>query len=99
MNLAGGTETPWSETVMAIVFGFGFLIIVTVLMVAGLRAFVEFRKAKLASGREDQLRDLASRFEQLAASAVSSQDRTTAELAELRARVASIEELLRSVDD
>lgn len=58
----------------------------------------KLRKAKLTAGQEDELRQLVSRFEQLAESTLDAQQRVAADVSELRSRTASIEQILRTVE-
>lgn len=98
MYLAESTSAEWPETVMAVVFGFGFLVLLTVVAVVLTRAFVDYRKAKMTTDRERNLADLVTRFEGLAETTLDAQRRTATELAELRERITSVERILRSVD-
>ena len=70
-----------------------------VILIGGaMAAFVEMRKTKLQSGQEEALRQLVGRYEQLAANTLDAQQRAAADVAELRARTASIEQILRTVE-
>jgi flagellar basal body-associated protein FliL len=70
-----------------------------VILIGGaLAAFVEMRKTKLQTGQEEAMRQLVGRYEQLAANTLDAQQRTAADVAELRARTASIEQILRTVE-
>ncbi|GIM87522.1 hypothetical protein Sar04_42580 [Salinispora arenicola] len=78
-------------------------LLVVVIVAAFLVAMVivglfESRKEKQATIRADDLRQLVHRFEQLTENTLDAQQRTAGDLAELRARTASIEQLLRSVE-
>ncbi|WP_220448532.1 hypothetical protein [Nonomuraea mesophila] len=70
----------------------GFLIAVVVV------GLFDSRKAQAAADQADDLRRLVRRFEQLAETTLDAQQRTAADLAELRARTASIEQILRTVE-
>ena len=61
-------------------------------------AFVELRKAKIKAGHQDDLRQLVRRYEHLAENALDTQQRVAADVAELRSRTASIEQILRTVE-
>ena len=64
----------------------------------GTATWLEFRKTKIAAAQDDALRQLVSRYEQLATSNFDTQQRVAADVSELRTRTASIEQLLRTVD-
>ena len=64
-------------------------------MIIGL---VELRKANLEAGQEDALRQLVGRYEQLAENTLDAQQRAAADVSELRSRVSSIEQVLRTVE-
>jgi hypothetical protein len=76
----------------------GLLLTVTVLIGGAMAAFVELRKTKIVAGHEDELRQLVRRYEHLAENALDAQQRVAADVAELRARTASIEQILRTVE-
>ena len=76
----------------------GLLLTVTILVGGAMAAFVELRKAKIAAGQQDDLRQLVRRYEHLAEGALDAQQRVAADVSELRARTASIEQLLRTVE-
>ena len=61
-------------------------------------AFVELRKAKIVAGHEEDLRQLVRRYEQFAENTLDTQQRVAADVAELRSRTASIEQILRTVE-
>ncbi|MDT0328740.1 hypothetical protein [Nocardiopsis lambiniae] len=58
----------------------------------------EFRKTAVDAARNDELRRLVTRYEELASTTLDAQQRTAADVAELRARTTSIEKLLRTVE-
>jgi|GEM_PF-789888 len=58
----------------------------------------ENRKLRIDAGQEEALRALVDRYEQLAAATLDAQQRTAADVAEMRVRAASIEQILRSVE-
>jgi hypothetical protein len=84
----------WPE---AILFLGGLLTLVFVIGIA-VSALIEVRKTKLLAQKEDDLRQLVHRYEQLAASTLDAQQRTAADVAELRARTAAVEQILRTVE-
>lgn len=76
----------------------GGMVVVIILIVSAASTYLDLRKAKLGAEQADSLRQLVRRFEQLAESTLDAQQRAAAELAELRARTASMEQLLRTVE-
>ena len=76
----------------------GLLVAVVALIGAAMYVFLETRKAKLAAGQEDALRQLVGRYEQLAENTLDAQQRVAADVSELRSRAASIEQILRTVE-
>jgi hypothetical protein len=68
------------------------------LTLVGLGSLGRFRNRKLVAGQEDALRQLVSRYEQLAESTLDAQQRVAADVSELRSRTASIEQILRTVE-
>ncbi|MBE1589070.1 hypothetical protein ACFPOI_34730 [Nonomuraea angiospora] len=82
----------------AAIFSLGVLLVVGFLIALFAVGMFEMRKAKLDALRADDLRQLVRRFEQLAENTMDAQQRTAADLAELRARTTSIEQILRTVE-
>ena len=77
----------------------GFLVMVAAIMlVAGMYFAYGLRKAQIKAGQEDGLRQLVTRYEQLAENTLDAQQRTAADVSELRTRTAAIEQLLRTVE-
>jgi hypothetical protein len=76
----------------------GILIVALSLITAGLASLTAHRRDRLALGQEDALRQLVSRYEQLAEKTMDAQQRVAADVSELRARTASIEQILRTVE-
>lgn len=62
---------------------------------SGLR---ENRKLRIVAGQEEALRQLVDRYEQLAEKTMDAQQRIATDLAELRSRTASVEQILQSVE-
>ncbi len=58
----------------------------------------KMRKAQITAEREEELRQLVARYEQLAATTLDAQQRVAAGVAELGSRTASIEQILRTVE-
>jgi hypothetical protein len=59
---------------------------------------LQLRKAEITAGREDELRQLVARYEQLAETTLDAQQRVAADVSELRSRTSSIEQILRTVE-
>ena len=86
--------TNWSETV----FLLGTMLLGTVILIIALAAFIDYRKAKLGIDQVEGLRQLVQRYEMLAENTMDAQQRTAADLSDLRSRTASIEQILRTVE-
>ncbi|MGQ4270458.1 hypothetical protein [Nocardiopsis changdeensis] len=76
----------------------GLLTIATFIGIAIESSRQESRKTTIDAARADELRSLVARYEELAATTLDAQQRTAADVAELRARAASIEQILRTVE-
>ncbi len=77
----------------------GFLVMIAgIMIVAGMYFLYGLRKAQIKAGQEDGLRQLVGRYEQLAETSLDAQQRVAADVAELRSRTASIEQILRTVE-
>jgi len=86
--------TTWPGAILLL----GILTLVTVLVGAGLAAFVELRQTRIKAAQEDNLRQLVHRYEQLAENTLDAQQRVAADVSELRSRTTSIEQILRTVE-
>jgi hypothetical protein len=86
--------TSWPE----VIFFLGVLVLCVFLITLVIVGRFDFRKAQLEALQKDDLRQLVRRFEQLAENTLDAQQRVAADLAELRTRTASIEQILRTVD-
>ena len=60
--------------------------------------FVQLRTSRIKAGQEDDLRQLVRRYEHLAETTVDAQQRTGADLSEMRSRTSSIEQILCTVE-
>lgn len=89
-----GTDWTWPEVVL--VLGLIFLALATV--GTALSGLWEVRKTKIAAQQKEDLRQLVQRYEQLAENTLDAQQRTAADVSELRTRAASIEQILRTVE-
>ena len=92
--VAASSGRSWPDVVLTL-----GLVLFAFLLVAAATAFVsENRKMKVDAAREDDLRRLVDRYEQLAEKTMDAQQRAAADVAELRTRTAAIEQLLRTVE-
>ncbi|ROO87776.1 hypothetical protein EDD29_5414 [Actinocorallia herbida] len=95
MNTVAADEAiAWPEVTAFL----GMFLIATILIGIVISSWLEARKQKLGAHQADDLRQLVQRFEQLAESTLDAQQRSAADLAELRSRTAAIEKILRSVE-
>jgi Tfp pilus assembly protein PilO len=95
MNLLDNNgATSWPEAIVLVTL----LLVVGFLVVLVVGSMFDLRKAKLAASQADDLRQLVHRYEQLAENTMDAQQRAAADLAELRSRTASIEQILRTVE-
>ena len=75
------------------------LVVAAIFLIGGaLAAFVDLRKTRMVAGQEDELRQLIRRYEHLAENSLDAQQRTAADLSELRTRTTAIEQILRTVE-
>jgi hypothetical protein len=88
------TDVTWPEAVALL----GILFAAVVLICVAVAAFVQLRKTRLDAANQDELRQLVRRYEHLAEGALDAQQRAAADVAELRARTSSIEQILRTVE-
>lgn len=61
-------------------------------------AFIELRKTKVMARQHEDLRQVLQRYEHLTENSLDAQQRVAADVAELRARTAAIEQILRTVE-
>jgi hypothetical protein len=76
----------------------GVLIVGTVLILGTAATILEFRKTRVAANQDESMRQLVRRYEQLSENSLDAQQRVAADVAELRSRAASIEQILRTVE-
>ncbi|GGK68683.1 hypothetical protein Ppa06_28060 [Planomonospora parontospora subsp. parontospora] len=94
MNLGAAETATWPGTVLVL----GVLLLAVILLIAVMASLQELRKTKLLAAREEDLRQLVRRYEQLSENTLDAQQRSAADLSELRSRTASIEQILRTVE-
>jgi hypothetical protein len=87
-------SVTWPESVALI----GLLLFVMFVIGVGTATWIESRKLKTSTALSDSVRQLVSRYEQLAENTLDAQNRVATDLAELRTRSASIEQILRTVE-
>ncbi|MCZ7462364.1 hypothetical protein [Streptomyces sp. WMMC940] len=86
--------TTWPGAILVL----GVLLMATTLIGGSMSVHLEIRKAKLQAMQREDLRQLVQRYEKLAESTVDAQQRAAADVAELRSRTVSIEQILRTVE-
>jgi hypothetical protein len=84
----------WPETAAFL----GLVVFAMFIIGVAVATWVDLRKTKLVAAQEEGLRQLVSRYEQLAEKTLDAQQRVAADMSELRSRAASIEQILRSVE-
>jgi flagellar basal body-associated protein FliL len=94
MDVAVESGTTWPEAILIL----GIVLAVLLLIGGAAATVLESRKMKLAAQQDADLRQLVSRYEQLAEKTLDAQQRSAADVSELRSRTASIEQILRTVD-
>lgn len=92
--LLAAEEIKGPEVAIAI----AFFAMIVLLLGGSAATWLEFRKLKIDAAQVDAVRQLVSRYEQLAEKTLDAQQRTAADVSELRTRVAAIEQLLRTVE-
>jgi flagellar basal body-associated protein FliL len=94
MDVAVDSGTTWPEAILIL----GIILALLLLLGGAAATFLEFGKGKRQAQKEEDLRQLVNRFEKLAETTLDAQQRTAADVSELRSRTASIEQILRTVD-
>jgi hypothetical protein len=94
MDVAVESGTTWPEAILIL----GIILAVLLLIGGAAATVLESRKLKIAAQQDADLRQLVSRYEQLAEKTLGAQQRSAADVSELRSRTASIEQILRTVD-
>ena len=84
----------WPEAIIII-----FVLFMIVVLYGGAKdRHYKLQKAQITAGREEELRQLITRYEQLAETTLDAQQRVAADVSELRSRTTSIEQILRTVE-
>ena len=94
MDVAVESGTTWPEAILIL----GIILAVVLLIGRAAATVLESRKMKIAAQQDADLRQLVSRYEQLAETTLDAQQRSAADVSQLRSRTASIEQILRTVD-
>jgi hypothetical protein len=86
----------WTWPQVILILGLGLIFFMVFIGV--LSTVVDYRKVKVGADQVEELRKLVARYEQLAEKTLDAQQRTAVDVAELRSRATSIEQILRTVD-
>ena len=86
----------WTWPQVILILGLGLIFFMVFIGI--LSTVVDYRKVRVGADQVEELRKLAPRYEQLAEKTLDAQQRTAVDVAELRSRAASIEQILRTVD-
>ena len=86
----------WTWPAVILILGLGLIFFMVFIGV--LSTVVDYRKVRVGADQVEELRKLVQRYEQLAEKTLDAQQRAAADVAELRSRTASIEQILRTVD-
>jgi hypothetical protein len=92
-NLSADSFT-WPSAIALV----GLLLFVMFLLGMTAATWLEYRKTKIAAAQDTAMRQLVSRYEQLAENTMDAQQRVAADMAELRSRTTTIEQILRTVE-
>ena len=84
----------WPQVILIL----GLALVAFMIFIGVISTVVEYRKVKVGAEQVDDLRKLVQRYEQLAEKTLDAQQRTAVDVAELRSRASSIEQILRTVD-
>ncbi len=94
MYLSADSSVSWPESIAFV----GILVFTMFILGGAAATWLEVRKSRVVTGQEDALRQLISRYEQLAEKTLDAEQRVAADVSELRTRTASIEQILRTVE-
>lgn len=93
------TAADWTpEDWYGLIFGFGFLVLVTIVLVVILFQGGAFARARISRREKAQEQALLDKYEALAGQAAEHQKTASAELTTIRERLDAIETILREVD-
>jgi hypothetical protein len=88
------SEWTWPQVILIL----GLALVGFMILIGIVSSYIDLRKTKVDAAQADEIRQLVQRYEQLAEKTLDAQQRTAADVAELRARAASIEQILRTVE-
>lgn len=88
------SDMSWPEAMAFL----GLVALIIFILGGAAATWLEVRKTKVTASQGDTLRQLVSRYEQLAEKTLDAQQRMAADLSELHLRANSIEQILRTVD-
>lgn len=91
---AGAAGRSWPDVILIL----GLLFVGITVFGIVVATVSENRKAKIDGAREDDLRQLVDRYEQLAEKTMDAQQRIATDVTELRGRLTAIEQILRTVE-
>jgi Tfp pilus assembly protein PilO len=91
--------TDWDpEDWYGLIFGFGFLVLLTIVLVVILIQAGAFTRARIARREQAKELELVEKYETLAGQSTQHQATATTELTAIRERLDAIETLLREVE-
>ena len=90
------TTESWTWPQVILILGLALLLFCVFVAIVSFVA--EHRKQAMAAGQENDLRQLVQRYEQLAEKTLDAQQRTAADVSEMRSRLGSIEQILKTVE-
>ena len=88
------SEWTWPQVILIL----GLALVGFMVLIGIVSSYIDLRKTKVDTAQAGEIRQLVQRYEQLAEKTLDAQQRTAADVAELRARAASIEQILRTVE-
>ncbi len=94
MYLSADTSVTWPESIAFL----GLIVFAMFLLGAGAATWLEVRKTRMVAGQEEAMRQLVSRYEQLAEKTLDAEQRMAADVSELRSRTTATEQILRTVE-
>jgi hypothetical protein len=92
--LASAADWTWPETV----FVLGAMVVAFLFVFGAIATWLDVRKTRIAAHQNDDLRQLVHRYEQLAENTLDVHKRMAADVSDLRDRVGSVEQILRTVE-
>jgi len=87
-------ETSWPSVIL--ILGLAGIVFMTTMGIFD--SWTKNRKQRISDSQAEDIRQLVQRYEQLAEKTLDAQQRAAVDVAELRVRLASIEQILRTVE-